>query len=775
MLKKLFLIVILATAGILFTGCSGAGAPVNQPDPLTEHQPASLTNHYCWGLWQGIIDSDTETIDFVKLREGNLHLNALGFLEPPALVYLSLEYLQFNGNQIIADIGLRHPFLGLNEFTGFDVCGIFISNGSVSGFDDASLVMTGEGDTRLLNPDGYSRWWNPSEFPADGTIFSYKDGLLGAPDSIGNFNCTLNAYKYFCDDLDDITDTLADVNPEGRAVFSAGQKNVRRYEIEIGNNGLVFNYAVDASWQYPLGSAPWDPPDDFAPGASRPEAWRVDISEISNTLYYDEVSSTGGGNLSLSIDVYDWFNADLNVVCVEAPDVLPVAESSMPVGSGTGYSAYEVDIFGATPSQAGDLNVLITVESETDDFGGFIPGTPTSSYFVYTTQVNAGSANEPPVADASNAGPICGLVTVEVTLDPEGSYDPDGTIVLYEWDVETDGVYDYSNTDGSILYHTFTDAGEYEITLRVTDDLGATDTDSIMGDYDEPGPISYIDLPDMPTARERPFVAEFDGLIYVIGGCTGAYMYPTGAVEVFDPDDVSWTTGYAPMPNPCCAGAVGVIDGIIYCAGGGPSINNLLQGYDVENDQWLTGLASAPSARVNLAGAVLEDKFYVMGGYNSGPKNAVEVYDPVANSWSVVASSLAARNGPGAVAYGGKVYLFAGFPLTSGANYDTIEVYDPGTNTWDFLPGTMPDARGTGAWAITAGKIYYFGGINAAYDFTTSVHSYDIVGETWAAETSLPSPWVYQRAATYCGEIYIFGGIGPTWSDILNTAMLASF
>ena len=61
--------------------------------------------------------------------------------------------------------------------------------------------MAGDGDMRLLNPDGYSRWWNPAEFPNNGTIFGYNDGLLGAPDSYADYNNTLNGYKYFCDDL----------------------------------------------------------------------------------------------------------------------------------------------------------------------------------------------------------------------------------------------------------------------------------------------------------------------------------------------------------------------------------------------------------------------------------------------------------------------------------------------------------------------------------------------------------------------------------------------
>jgi len=311
--RNTLILAALVAVIFLLAGCSGSGN-ISAPDvvPTATRAASDMPAHYLMGYWQGVIDPEAQTIDFVRLREGNFHLNVLGFLEPPPLLYLTLEHLEFNGNLITADIGFRHPFLGLTEFSGFDVCGIFISNGSVSGFTDADLIMTGEGDTRLLNPDGLSRWWNPTEFPMDGTLFGYIDGLLGAPDSMGNYNCTLNGYKYYCDDLDDITDTLEDVDVNNRGLFSAGQKNVRRFELEIGDDGLIFNYAVDATWQFPEGDPPWAAPDDFPPEANRAEAWRISVAELENTLYND--GSESGGDLSLAIDVYDWFNADLNTI-----------------------------------------------------------------------------------------------------------------------------------------------------------------------------------------------------------------------------------------------------------------------------------------------------------------------------------------------------------------------------------------------------------------------------------------------------------------------------
>lgn len=83
-----------------------------------------------------------------------------------------------------------------------------------------------------------------------------------------------------------------------------------------------------------------------------------------------------------------------------------------------------------------------------------------------------GSRNQPPVAGVA-------LATVNGStfeFRPEGSVDPDGTIVKYEWDFESDGTYDFTSADG-LTSHTF-DGGDYTVTLRVTDNKGATATAS---------------------------------------------------------------------------------------------------------------------------------------------------------------------------------------------------------------------------------------------------------------------------------------------------------
>ncbi len=382
-MNRLNLTLIILLAAII-TGCSARHAiPIMPGDPVPDAAQAA-SNHALLGLWQGSFDADAKTVEFTSMRQAALHLNALPFLEPPPLLNLTIGNLQWNGDIIDVDVSLRHPFLGLQQFTGFDVCGILITDGNTGGYSNPELTMAGDGDTRLLNPDGFTRWWNPSEFPVnDGTIFSYTDGLLGTPDSTGNYGATLNGYKYFCDDLADPDAPLTNVTLASRGLFSAGSTNTRHYTIKLGQ-GLVFNYAVDACWAFPLGGSPWDVPGDFPAAANRPEPWRITVAELENTLWND--GDTSGGDLSLAVDVYDWFNADSNLVRAESPGNFTMVESSSPSGGGEGYSTYEIDIIGATPAESA-IDLLLSIESDESGYGGLLPGKPVTAYFKYTASV----------------------------------------------------------------------------------------------------------------------------------------------------------------------------------------------------------------------------------------------------------------------------------------------------------------------------------------------------------------------------------------------------
>jgi hypothetical protein len=96
--------------------------------------------------------------------------------------------------------------------------------------------------------------------------------------------------------------------------------------------------------------------------------------------------------------------------------------------------------------------------------------------------------NLPPIADAD--GPYSGDVGESIQLDGTGSYDPDGQIVSYEWDLDNDGQYD--DATDAITSHSWPYRGVYTIGLKVTDDYGETDTDSASVRITGPDPPTVV-------------------------------------------------------------------------------------------------------------------------------------------------------------------------------------------------------------------------------------------------------------------------------------------
>lgn len=88
------------------------------------------------------------------------------------------------------------------------------------------------------------------------------------------------------------------------------------------------------------------------------------------------------------------------------------------------------------------------------------------------------------VPDPDNLPPVASftielsgdVAPVYATLDATDSSDADGMIWRYEWDTDGDGVYE--GTLGDIEFADFYDGGSFEVSLRVIDDDGASDTDT---------------------------------------------------------------------------------------------------------------------------------------------------------------------------------------------------------------------------------------------------------------------------------------------------------
>ena len=139
------------------------------------------------------------------------------------------------------------------------------------------------------------------------------------------------------------------------------------------------------------------------------------------------------------------------------------------------------------------------------------------------------SGNQPPTANFTYApsNPIAGQT---VNFDASASSDPDGTIVSYEWDWENDGTCD---AVGQTQAHSFS-KGDYHVTLRVTDDNGAIDTET-----------KTVGVTSPPTA-------DADGPYYVHENST-VQLDGTGSS---DPDGDTLTYSWAIINDPIGAASL---------------------------------------------------------------------------------------------------------------------------------------------------------------------------------------------------------------------------
>jgi hypothetical protein len=120
----------------------------------------------------------------------------------------------------------------------------------------------------------------------------------------------------------------------------------------------------------------------------------------------------------------------------------------------------------------GNGNLCITGDFEGTAMFGSIALVSTGEADVFIAQYG----KRPPIA-AFIWTPDNPCSNQQITFNASASYAPNGTITLYEWDWDADGTYDESHTISSAT-HVWTHAGNYPVTLRVTDNNGMTDTTS---------------------------------------------------------------------------------------------------------------------------------------------------------------------------------------------------------------------------------------------------------------------------------------------------------
>jgi len=342
------LAILIVLSGV--AGCSGRGS-----DPITAgSQPqavrpfANSAHTHMWGCWDVCVDAENETVEAVLNRHAMFTLNVVGILNnnPATLGFMLKGIVHEMGNTYInLEVSITHPIPGKSKFNGYDVRGVLMGNGSATMLYNSDLKYPVPGLDQLQKnpyggpggPDGYTRWFNLTEFSTGGMpLFSYVPGKYATKDFAGT--ATLCPYRYFADGLgtyDSVWNFLTATTTHG--VFTAGSKNTRCYHICFPDAlGIKFGYAVIANWE---GSDPWDHP------SNAPESVACSVADASDVWYIDP--TLNGGMLNLDISLFSWKDQP-SAIYIESTVLTSVYEFDMadmtPVGGSEHYSTYHVEI-----------------------------------------------------------------------------------------------------------------------------------------------------------------------------------------------------------------------------------------------------------------------------------------------------------------------------------------------------------------------------------------------------------------------------------------------
>ena len=72
-----------------------------------------------------------------------------------------------------------------------------------------------------------------------------------------------------------------------------------------------------------------------------------------------------------------------------------------------------------------------------------------------------------------------------------------------------------------------------------------------------------------------------------------------------------------------------------------------------------------------MTAAVVNNKVYVIGGYDGKYRKNVEIYNPLTEEWSTGTPMLYAERGHSASVVNGKIYVIGGYNTT------VVQIYDP--------------------------------------------------------------------------------------------------
>lgn len=245
-------------------------------------------------------------------------------------------------------------------------------------------------------------------------------------------------------------------------------------------------------------------------------------------------------------------------------------------------------------------------------------------------------------------------------------------------------------------------------------------------------------------ARRLQFgVAVMQNKLIVVGGRDGLKTLNT--VECFDLTSLSWST-LAPMNTHRHGLGVTVLGegphAPVYAVGGhdGWIYLNSVERWDACSRTW-TLVAPMSGARSTCGVAALRGRLYAAGGRDGcACLRSVECYDPATNHWTNCAPMTKRRGGLSVCAAGGYLYALGGHEApanTVGGRLACVERYDPVADTWVLLARLSYGRDAIGS-CLLGDRIVAVGGYDGV-QYLCVVEVYDSESNCWRKLAPLSS------------------------------------
>ncbi|VVB60063.1 PKD domain protein [uncultured archaeon] len=149
---------------------------------------------------------------------------------------------------------------------------------------------------------------------------------------------------------------------------------------------------------------------------------------------------------------------------------------------------------------------------------------------------SSANENKKPIADASAGEPYHGYVNSAIAFDGSKSNDPDGNLTKWFWVFG-----DNTNETGKTVQHTYLEPGTYTVTLTVTDNEGAINTDTTTCVITQPNRLPTTPIITGPTNGTKNTMYTYTALSTDADNDTIQYTFNWG-----DPLSTSQLSGFLP-------------------------------------------------------------------------------------------------------------------------------------------------------------------------------------------------------------------------------------